>query len=95
MYVNNELRFICSDKGTRGSQIIELNTLTANIISGDVNNIIHGIYDLKNLYQFTRFSNLSQYLELRLVNNHALKITYPCSDLGSISLFSMPYYFSE
>jgi proliferating cell nuclear antigen len=91
---DKELRFSCKSDVGNGSQTVELveknNYAHLLHISKDVS-IIQGIFSLKHLYHFTKFSNICQTMQLSFANNKPLRITYACSDLGNISLYLAEY----
>lgn len=50
--------------------------------------IIQGIFKLKHLYQYTKFSNMSSDMEINFSNEKPLKISFKCGNLGYISLYT-------
>ena len=84
----NELRFECNGTSAKGSQIIEMSNKNPKAYISDIQeDIIQGIFSLKTLYHFTKFSSLCNTLELCFANDKPLRIKYSCADLGYISLY--------
>ncbi len=90
-YYNNELIFEVNDLSIHGTQIINLIDNPVAQLIKDYPGIIQGIFNLKHLFKYTKFSNLSNIMELEFANDKALKITFSCGDLGYISLLTAPY----
>jgi proliferating cell nuclear antigen len=61
-----------------------INGLT--IVSKDDDEIIQGIYDLKNLILFTKCTNLCTNVELYMKNDYPIVIKYDVAQLGSVHL---------
>jgi proliferating cell nuclear antigen len=88
----NELRFECNGTSARGSQTIELSSKNPRAyISNIQEDVIQGIFSLKTLYHFTKFSSLCITLELCFANDKPLRIKYTCADLGYICLYLAPF----
>lgn len=88
----NELRFECNGTSAKGSQTIELSNKNPRAyISKNQEKIIQGIFSLKTLYHFTKFSSLCTTLELCFSNDKPLRIKYSCADLGFICLYLAPF----
>jgi proliferating cell nuclear antigen len=88
----NELRFECNGTSAKGSQTIELSEKNPRAyISRIQDDIIQGIFSLKTLYHFTKFSSLCTSLELCYANDKPLRIKYSCADLGFICLYLAPF----
>jgi len=88
----NELRFNCNGTSAKGSQVIKLNSKNPKAyISKYQEDVIQGIFSLKTLYHFTKFSSLCSTLELCFANDKPLRIKYSCADLGYICLYLAPF----
>lgn len=57
--------------------------------------IVEGVYDLKYLVSFTKFSTLSSYIELYMRNDYPLVIKYSISTLGRLFLCLVPKNFDN
>ncbi len=89
---NLELRFQCKGLGAKGSQIVSLAENNPHIYKRQsCNDIIQGMFSLKTLCQFTKFTSLGGTLELCLTNDKPISLRYTCADLGFITLFLAPF----
>jgi proliferating cell nuclear antigen len=87
-----EIRFECNGSSAKGLQQIDLSKINPHaFIVHDCNEIVQGIFSLKTLCQFTKFSNMCSHVELHVANDEPIMVKYMCSDLGSISLYLAPY----
>ncbi len=86
--VGKKLIFRC--KSESGVQEITLGEAKnhLNIERDDENNddIVQGLYDLKNLILFTKFTNLCNNIEIYMKNDYPLVIKYQVASLGNIHL---------
>ena len=57
-----------------------------NIISKEEDEIIQGVYDLKNLILFTKCTNLCSNVEIYMKNDYPIVIKYCVASLGYIHL---------
>lgn len=89
---DKEIKFECNGLSAKGSQVIELdNNNQYAFVTRSCDDIIQGIFSLKTLCQFTKFSNLCNHVELCISNDEPIYVKYACADLGSITLFLAPY----
>lgn len=58
--------------------------------SEQANEIIHGVYDLKNLMLFTKCTNLCNHIEIYMQNDYPLLIKYTVASLGYVHLVLSP-----
>lgn len=91
--VNKQLIFSC--KGEIGSQETILGETENGLTVGqdedkDEDTIIQGLYDLKNLTLFTKFTNLCGNIEMYMKNDYPLIIKYTVASLGQIHLCITP-----
>lgn len=93
IYNNSELIFETQNESLScsGRQIINLEDASSDcyiIKNNNTDLIIQGIFKLKHLYQYTKFANLSQDMEINFSNERPLKISFKAGDLGKISLYT-------
>lgn len=58
--------------------------------NGNENNVIQGIYNLKNLVTLGRCANLCDYMTISLKNSFPMFITYPIEPLGKMHVGLVP-----
>jgi proliferating cell nuclear antigen len=85
--VGNTLTFSC--KGPFASQTITMGDKTS-IDKKDSTEIVSGTYSLPHLILFTKYTNLSNNLEIHMKNDWFLMIRYVIANLGDIKLCLMP-----
>lgn len=89
---DKEIKFECIGSSAKGSQTIDLDKNNQYaFITRSCDDVIQGIFSLKTLCQFTKFSNLCNHVELCISNDEPLYVKYACADLGNITLFLAPY----
>ena len=92
--VNNLICFrckgdFCTQETILGSEKSSGLTITKSSDS-DEHNIIQGIFSLKYLSMFTKFTSLCNVVELHLKNNFALVLQYRVASLGLIRIMQAP-----
>jgi len=91
--VGTQLIFSCKgDFASRKTLMGETPGGMSYIENQNPDNIIQGIFTLKNLVLFSKCTNLSNSIEMYLKNDYPLIIMYTVASLGQIKLCLAPYF---
>ena len=89
--VNNELIFKCNGQYAKAEIRRTETTNSMHFLSKqDSNDIVQGIFSLKNLIYFIKCTNLCNQIELYLESDHPLIVKYNVASLGEIKLCLAP-----
>ena len=81
--INETIKFECKGDFATESTIYGKSKDGVNV-SKKKDEIIHGIYDIKNLLLFTKCTNLCDNIEIHFEKDFPLTIIYRVGDLGSL-----------
>lgn len=86
--INNQIEFKC--KGDFCEQKTELegdnNTIDIQNSEGQDREIIQGVFSLKYIQQFTKCTNLCQFVEINLKNEKPILLSYSIANIGVIKM---------
>ena len=74
----------------KGVQYINQRGLNISNENKKTQNIVQGIYEIKNIVLFTKCANLCNDLEIFMKNDFALTIIYTIATLGTITIALSP-----
>jgi proliferating cell nuclear antigen len=83
--VNDTIKFSCKGDFASDNTVYGKSKDGVNVNrTKDSNDIIQGVYDLKNILLFTKCTNLCNNIEIYFQNNFPLTIVYSVGDLGTL-----------
>ncbi len=86
-----DLIFRCEGDFAEQETIISENNSTMKIQrSGNTNEVVQGIFQLRHLVLFTKCTSLCPSIEMYLKNNYPLILKYTVANLGDVKLLLAP-----